>query len=166
MFKVGETVIHPKLGACQVREITTHLILGEEQQCLVLIPLFENHNNLKITLPIKNSHQIGLRRPVTIQGVEEIKTFLSQKIDGSQINGQEVSLPSLRNKLASGDAQQIAEAIRDLHAKITQDGGKYASARRESFLEEAKQHLAREISISTGLSIKRVSIQIYSILKS
>lgn len=166
MFKIGETVIHPKLGVCQIKEIKTHLILGEEQRCFVLIPLFENYNNLKITLPIKNTASVGLRKPVTIQGIEEIKTFLSQKIEGTEINGQEVSLPSLRNKLASGDPQKIAEAIRDLHVKITQDGGKYSSARRQSFLKEAKECLAREISISTGLSIKEVSVEIHSILKS
>ena len=165
MFKVGDTVIHPKLGACQVKQIISHPILGEEERCLVLIPLFENHNNLKIPLPVKNSHEVGLRRPVTIRGVEAIKAFLSQKVDGAQVNGQEVSLPSLRNKLASGDPQQIAEAIRDLHAKITQDDGKYASARRLSFLKEAKEQLAREVSISTGLTIKEASVKIYSILE-
>jgi RNA polymerase-interacting CarD/CdnL/TRCF family regulator len=127
--------------------------------------LFENHNNIKITLPIKNSHQVGLRKPVTTQVVETIKIFLSQKIDGAQVNGQEVSLPNLRNKIATGDPQKVAEAIRDLHAKITQDGGKYANPRRKSFLQEAKRQLAREISISTGLTIKQVSTQIYSILE-
>lgn len=165
MFKIGETVIHPRLGACQVKQIVTHSILGEEQRCLVLVPLFENYNNLKITLPVKNSQEVGLRKPVTLQAVEAIKAFLSQKIDGSQVNGQEVSLPSLRNKLASGDPQQIAEAIRDLQAKVTQDGGKYASARRTSFLQEAKECLAREVSISTGLTIEEVSVKIYSILE-
>jgi len=165
MFKVGEIVIHPKIGACQVKEIKEQVILGEKHQCLVLIPLFENHNKLKITLPIENSSKVGLRKPLTTGGVEKIKAFLSQKIDGKEINGQEISLPVLKNKLTSGDPLKIAEVVRDLHAKIKQDGGKYANAQRRSLLKRAKERLIRELSLSMSLSVEEASIEIRSILE-
>lgn len=166
MFKVGEAIVHPKIGACRVKAIKEQVILGEKHKCFVLTPLFENHNNLKITLPVENSAKVGLRRPITEEQFEEIKVFLSQKINGEEINGQEISLPVLQGKLSSGNPLKIAEVVRDLGAKIKQDGGKYASARRRSFLKMAKMHLVREVSLSAGLSIKETTIKISSILES
>lgn len=164
MFKIGETVIHPKIGACQVKEIRELVILGGKHQCLVLIPLFENNNNLKVTLPVENSSRIGLRRPISIEKLEEVKIRLSQKVEAEAINGQEISLPVLRGKIFSGDPLKIAEVVRDLHAKIQQDGGKYASARRRTLLEKAQERLVREISLSMGVSIRETVLQIRCLL--
>lgn len=164
MFKVDEAVIHPKIGACQVKEIREQIILGKKYQCLVLFPLFENHNNLQVILPVENSSKVGLRKLITIKKVEEIKVFLSQKIDGEKINGQEISLPVLRNKFMSGDPLKMAEVVRDLTAKIKQDGGKYANAQRRSFLKKAKKHLIRELSLSMGLSVQETTLELHSLI--
>jgi len=164
MWKVGETTIHPKIGACQIKEIKELVILGAKHQCLVLVPLFENDNNLKVTLPVENSGRVGLRRPISIEKIEEIKLRLSQKVEAEAINGQEISLPVLQNKILSGDPFKIAEVIRDLHAKIKQDGGKYANARRQAFLKKTQQRLIREISLSSGISIRETTLQIRSLL--
>lgn len=165
MFKVGEVVIHPRIGVCEVKEVREQVILGKTYQCLVLIPLFENHNNLRITLPVENSSKVGLRKPITTEQVEKIKIFLSQKINGEEINGQEISLPILQSKLSSGDPLRIAEIVRDLHAKIKQSGGKYANAQRRSFLKKAEDRLVREMSLSMSLSIQKITLEIHSLLE-
>ena len=165
MFKIGEVVIHPALGPCRIKAIEERKILQETQKCFILIPIFDNENNLTIILPVQNSKKIGLRKPLSQEKIEEIKEILSQKIDGRKIDNQEISLPILQKKLSSGNPYIIAEIIRDLHAKIRQDGGKYASARRRSFLKKAEQRLIREISLSTGLSIKEVRSEINLILR-
>lgn len=162
MFKIGDTVIHPRLGVCQVKEIKTQIVLEEEHNCFVLVPLFENHNNLKITIPVENGSKIGLRKPINPTQIEQVTTILSQTT--SEINGQKISLPILKGKLASGDPLKIAEIIRDLSAKIKQDGGKYASARRRSFLKTAETRLTREISLTMGVSIQETTLEIHSLL--
>ena len=165
MFKLGEVVIHPTLGPCRIKEIKEKIILGKSQKCLVLVPFFENKNNLTAIIPMKNAKKVGLRKPLDKDKIEEIKELLSQKIDGREIDNQEISLPVLQKRLASGNLFTIAKIVRNLHAKIQQDGGKYASARRRSFLKKAKQTLIREISLSTGLSLKEVSNQVKLMLQ-
>lgn len=163
MFKIGDAVIHPRLGACLVKEIKIQVVLEEEHNCLVLVPVFENHNNLKITIPVENGSKIGLRKPMGPDQMEKVTAILSQTT--SEVNGQMLSLPILKNKLASGDPLKIAEVIRDLSAKIKQDGGKYASARRRSFLKIAETRLTREISLTKGASVQKTSLEIYSLLR-
>jgi CarD family transcriptional regulator len=164
MFKVGETVIHPKFGACEVIKITIQTILGEEQKCLVLTPLFENHNNLKITLPTANTDKIGLRQPMGEETIEEIEVLLTQQVNGEEINGAQIALPMLHNKLSSGNPFKIAEVIRDLSAKIKQDGGKYDNANRRALLKQAKKRLASEMAASLEISIFEARRKIHSVL--
>lgn len=164
MFKVGQVVIHPKFGACEIRKSVTQTILGEKQKCLILTPLFENHNNLKITLPVTSVEKIGLRKPIGEETIEKIEIILTQPIANEEVNGDRVTLSVLRNKLSSGNPFKVVEVIRDLSIKVNQDGGKYDNPNRRALLKQAEIHLANEVAATLGISILEASRKIHSIL--
>ena len=59
MYKIGESVMYPKEGACSVNDIVTKKINHEMQKYYELSVIF--NSNLKISIPVLNADRIGIR---------------------------------------------------------------------------------------------------------
>lgn len=59
MYKIGESVMYPKRGACSVNDIVTKKINHEMQKYYELSVIF--NSNLKISIPVLNADRIGIR---------------------------------------------------------------------------------------------------------
>lgn len=163
MYRVGDRVIHPKFGACKIKAVEEKIILGKKQDCLILTPLFDNPNKLIITLPLVNAEKVGLRQPITEEHFEKIEVLFQKTPDSETLHSQ-ITTQVLKEKLTSGQPGKLAEILRDLSIKMTQDGGKYANANRRSMFRRALKLLASELAISKNIPVSEAKSQLEAAL--
>lgn len=164
MFHVNEKLIHPKFGACKLVKVEEKVVLEKCEECLVLIPLFDNPTNLTITVPLRSIRIIGLRRPLDSEAVKKVKELLLTKPDRNVLQTQ-TNTPFIKEKIHSGEVIKIAEALRDLFFKNRVENGKYSNVNRRTMFTRAFKMLATELAISLGVSIEEAGNWINSALE-
>jgi CarD family transcriptional regulator len=164
MFQVNEKVVHPKFGACKITKTGEKLVLGKTERCLFLTPLFDNPTRLTITLPLRSVNKVGLRRPLDGGTIQRIKKLLLSRPDQETLKNQ-TSTPFIKEKIHSGKAIKIAEALRDLFFKNRIENGKYSNVNRRAMFRKAFQMLSAEIAISQEMTVDEAGTWITTVLK-
>lgn len=164
MFQVNEKVVHPKFGACKIIKSEEKIVLGKTERCLFLVPLFDNPTRLNITLPLRSVDRVGLRRPLDGETIESIKRLLLSRPDQEILKNQ-TSTPFIKEKIHSGKAIKIAEALRDLFFKNRVENGKYSNVNRRAMFRKAFQMLSAEIAISQEMTVEEAGTWITTVLK-
>lgn len=75
MYKIGESVMYPKEGACYISGLVTKDINHHIQKYYELTVIY--NSNLKISIPVLNADKIGVR---PIMDENEVENFI-QSLD-------------------------------------------------------------------------------------
>ena len=145
---VGDAVVYPAHGVGFVSIRQSRLVLGVEQDVVVL----ELAGGLSVTLPVTRALE-RLRSPVSEAGVRRVQETLR---DGAEPSG-EVWLKRKRQtetKLTGGDPLMLAEVVRDgfrrKQALLVENRNARLSEGENELYEKARHLLAGEIGVACG----------------
>ena len=151
MFNIGDKIVYPMHGAGEIVAIEEREILGDVHKYYIMrLPI----NDLKVTVPVKNAKEIGVRDISDADTMEKVLKALSSE--------EEVSMPKNWNrryrynldKIKSGDLMEIADVVRSLESL---DREKSLSTGERKILNEAKQIIVSEMVLVFEKNVEEVT---------
>ena len=148
-FKIGDRIIYPNQGLAIIEDIQEELLYGERFQVYRVRIL---SNNTLVMVPSANTEEIGIRRPIAEDSVEDIFKFLKKHrvavcTDWKGRYKEHVSL------MRSGTIFDMACVLKSLYfLSLT----KPLSFREKKMLEKVKELLVAEISEVSELSLQEI----------
>jgi CarD family transcriptional regulator len=156
-FKIGDRIIYPNQGLAVIEDIQDENLFGEKFKIYHVRILA---NNTLVLVPAANTDEIGIRKPVSEDSVEDIFRFLKKRqvdvtTDWKGRYKEHVSL------MRSGAVFDMASVLKSLYylSRI-----KPLSFREKKMLEKAKELLTAEISEVSSLPLSKIEQRILDTL--
>ncbi|HEY3832666.1 MAG TPA: CarD family transcriptional regulator [Acidimicrobiia bacterium] len=144
-FKVGDRVVYPHHGAAVIEKKEKIEINGAQTDVFVLRVA---SSDLVIKVPVNKVDDVGMRRPISAEDVDDLFHLLAKK-DVREPTNWSRRFKNHQEKLKSGDVYQVAEVVRNLALR---DVSKGLSAGEKSMLMKARQVLVSELSFALNVS--------------
>ena len=138
-FKIGEIVVYPKHGVCEITKIENMEISSIKTKFYVVKM---EQSKLVIRVPLEKQEEVGLRKISSKKIIEEVYSTLKLKPKIRRIMWSRRA-QEYEAKIFSGEPIKIAEVVRDLFRKNTQAEQSYSE--RQMF-QVAIERLAREVA--------------------
>lgn len=160
-FSVGDHVVHPLQGIGTVQEIRETTVLGERLEAYVI----RTTKGMEIVIPVEKAAEVGLRPIARADDVERILRILrspSHEEPFTSAEGWFQRFEDLKNRLRAGDAETLAETVRDLakNAKVYE-----LNVKEQEILRSAKELLVHEIALAAGISRAKAAEKVEDALK-
>ena len=140
MFKIGDRVVYPMHGAGVVKDVVVKDIMGKKEEYLIIMmPI----GNIKISVPVENAQNIGVRDVIDIQELKEVYDVLKGNKSKMSVNWNKRYRENLE-KLKKGDVLEVAEVVRNLSIM---DKNKGLTTGEKKMLNSAKKMLISEMVI-------------------
>lgn len=112
MFKVGDTILYTTYGVCTIKDLTTMLFNGANNEYYVLVPI--NESKTELTIPVNNPIVTSRLHPLLskaeiegiIKNIPEIETYW---IDNDNERKKEFS-----DKIKLGDRKNTISIIKSI----------------------------------------------------
>jgi RNA polymerase-interacting CarD/CdnL/TRCF family regulator len=151
VFKVGETVVHPKFGAGVVVELRK-ITYQERERSYFCIELVENRGTLM--LPMEAVEEAGLRVPMPDMSlIEEVFDYAPETLN----NDIHVRQAAIEAKLSSGSLVQVIQVLRDLSWRDQTIKLSYTD---HKFKEQALSKLIEELMFNSTLKVSEIKSMI------
>lgn len=144
-FKVGEKAVYPGHGVAEIIGLERREISGAAMEFYVLRVL---ENDMKVMVPKRNAANVGLRRLVTDEQIQEVYEVLSRR-------GEKISTATWNRrhreymeKIKTGSLPAIASVMRDL---CLLRGDKDLSFGERKMLDTARTLLVQELALAKGV---------------
>jgi CarD family transcriptional regulator len=135
-FKIGEVVVEPTIGICNIEGVTRKTIDGITEDYYVF-----HSGNAKVMVPKSQIDKRGVRKPMTKDGVKKIMSLLKVPVSPQRTDARQQYL-MYRDILKSGDPQKITKMLRDLYTLEQMDDLK---GKEKELMENARRFLVEEI---------------------
>lgn len=144
MFKVGDKVVYPMHGAGIIEAIEEREFLGEKRQYYVMrMPI----GDMKVMVPTDSTEEVGLRRVMSRDDVEEVLAILRSQRTKMSSNWNRRYRANME-KIKSGNAFEVAEVVRNL---IQREQEKGLSSGEKKMLDSARQILVSELVLARNM---------------
>lgn len=141
MFKIGDKIVYPMHGAGVIESIEEKEILGEKRYYYVLrMPI----GDMKVMVPVTNVSDIGLRKVIDEDNVNEVLHILGDKDTQMSTNWNRRYRSNLE-KIKSGNVYELAEVVRNLTFRDKEKG---LSTGEKKMLDNARQILISELVLA------------------
>ena len=144
MFQVGEKIVYPGHGIGEIVSIESRTISGSSQNFYILKII---DSDMKVMVPVDNSHSVGLRKITPRDDVQKIFDILKDRthiVEDTQTWNRRHR--EYTEKINSGSIFEIAEVLRDLYVlKLDKD----LSFGEKKMLDTARNLLVKEIALAT-----------------
>jgi CarD family transcriptional regulator len=157
MFNVGELAVYPAHGVGLIEGIEKKAISGTEHIFYVIRIL---DNNMKIMVPKKNAEQVGLRKVISGNEVEQVYAILEKKDVEFIPQTWNRRYREYMNKIKTGSIFDLAAVLRDLYI-LQMD--KPLSFGEKKMLDTARDLLVKELSVAKEKEEEEISEGIESI---
>jgi CarD family transcriptional regulator len=147
-FKVGDRVVYPHHGAAVIEKKEKRKTPGLESEEKEYLVLRMAHGELTLAVPSDNAEQVGMRRPIAREDVEDLYQVLAKR-DVREPSNWSRRFKNHQEKLKSGDVYQVAEVVRNLALREADRG---LSAGEKSMLAKARSVLVSELSFALDVS--------------
>jgi CarD family transcriptional regulator len=152
-FKIGDKIVYPNQGLAVIEDIQQENLYGES---LRIYRVRIIANNTLVLVPSSNTDEMGIRKPVSEDSVEEIFRFLKKRrvdvtTDWKGRYKEHVSL------MRSGTMFDMASVLKSLYFLSL---SKPLSFREKKMLEKAKELLVAEISEVSSLPLSKIEQRI------
>ena len=159
-FKTGDAVFHPVRGAGMVTGIQDRKRDGEERSYYTIELL--GHPGTKLMVPTNAAKEIGLRHAMSQTKLKKVWRVL---------RGDPTMLPKdhkdryevIQERLDTGDASEVAEAVRDMAWRRHREGK--LTTRGKRIFEEAMMLLAGEIAAVQEIDVEEAEGQVRTQLR-
>jgi CarD family transcriptional regulator len=156
-FKVGDRIIYPNQGLAVIEDIQDENLFGEKFKIYHVRILA---NNTLVLVPAANTDEIGIRKPVSEDSVEDIFRFLKKgQVDVT--TDWKGRYKEHVNLMRSGAIFDMASVLKSLYYLSLI---KPLSFREKKMLEKAKELLAAEISEVSSLPLSKIEQRILNTL--
>lgn len=145
MFKVNETVMYGRSGACTIKDIQKENFSGAEREYYILTPIYESHSTVYV--PVDNAHT-KLKKLLSKQEIADIISeaakFDEQWIDDNKLRREKAGVT-----VKSSNYVQIIRLIKLYRAKKAEfeENHKKFFIVDDKVLQEAENLLFQEFSI-------------------
>ncbi|PKO19931.1 hypothetical protein CVU37_00200 [candidate division BRC1 bacterium HGW-BRC1-1] len=137
-FKIGDTVVEPSIGICEVQGIRVMTVDGQSAEYYV----FHAVNNTTVLVPKSQVEKRGVRKPMTKDETKKVLAELKSPTSPNR-NDAKMQYTAYREILNSGDPRKISKLLRDLH---TLDQSNELKGKEREIMELARKFLIDEIS--------------------
>lgn len=154
MFDLGSYVVCPGHGVGQITNVETKQ-LGDAEKSFYIIKIISNG----MTIMVPTDNKDGVRELVTNNEINEVFILLSNhdvKVDNSTWNRRHREYLA---KVKTGSLLEIADVLRSLFLLRT---SKKLSFGERKMMDQCKELISKEISISTGNPEKDIITKIDS----
>jgi RNA polymerase-interacting CarD/CdnL/TRCF family regulator len=136
-FKIGEVVVEPTIGICNIEGIKRMTVDGKTEDYYVF-----HSGNAKVMVPRSQIDKRGVRKPMTKDEVKKILQQLKVPVSPQRADARQQYL-MYRDVLKSGDPIKIAKMLRDLFTWEQMDDLK---GKEKELMELARRFLVEEIT--------------------
>ena len=143
VFRVGDTVVEPTIGICNVEGIRRMTVDGREEDYFIF-----HSGKARVMVPRSQLAKRGIRKPMTKEAVRKLYAQLRMPLSPSRGDARQMYL-NYRDIIKSGDPQKICKLIRDLYVLDEMDELK---GKEKEIMEQALNFLLDEIVFVTGES--------------
>ena len=144
MFQIGEKIVYPGHGIGEILSIEARTISGSSQNFYILKIV---DSDMKVMVPVDNSHSVGLRKITPRDEIQKIYNILRDRtniVEDTQTWNRRHR--EYTEKINSGSIFEIAEVLRDLYVlKLDKD----LSFGEKKMLDTARTLLVKEIALAT-----------------
>jgi CarD family transcriptional regulator len=155
-FKIGEVVVEPTIGICNIEGITRKTIDGVTEDYYVF-----HSGNAKVMVPRSQIDKRGVRKPMTKDEVKKIFQLLKIPVSPQRTDARQQYL-MYRDILKSGDPLKITKMLRDLFTLEQMDDLK---GKEKELMENARRFLVEEVGFVTEEGKAQVTDEINEALK-
>jgi len=157
-FKIGDTVVEPSIGICNVEGIRTMTVDGKPGHFYV----FHGQNNATILVPRDQIQRRGVRRPMSKDDAKKVMTLLKQPTSPNRHDAR-MQYNAYREVMNSGDPSKISKLLRDLY---TLDQTNELKGKEREIMEHARKFLVDEITYVRDDSKTKIADDVTESLKS
>ena len=159
-FKTGDAVFHPVRGAGMVTSIQDRKRDGEKHSYYTIELL--GHPGTRVMVPTNAAKEIGLRHAMSQTKLKKVWRVLRgdpRKLPKDHKDRYEV----IQERLDTGDASEVAEAVRDMAWRRHREGK--LTTRGKRIFEEAMMLLAGEIAAVQEIDVEEAEGQVRTQLR-
>ncbi len=152
MFKVGDAVIHPAEGVCEIIDIAEKSFGGKTDEYYVLKSVYDGQSTVYI--PVESVRVNPKIRPALDKGqVELIIDSLENKEPLSTENDNQRRL-LFKNIMASGNPDDMGQMLKTVHLlkNSIRVSGKKIKVSDERIIKETERSVFAEFAFSLGIS--------------
>ncbi len=147
MFKLKDKLQHPEKGICEVKTIFKR----DESPVYMLKPIHSGKKLQRFEITPEKAVALGMHYPIQANDVGKIYHLLEKKPSDIR-KDREKGYPQTKEKIASGDLFQMAEALRDLGAL----GGLDLMGQKQNFIKVCEKSLIQGLSSASGQSEREI----------
>ncbi|MBN1867787.1 hypothetical protein JW916_10885 [Candidatus Sumerlaeota bacterium] len=155
-YRVGDTVVEPTLGICNVEGIRRMKIDGSEEDYFIFMS-----GKARVMVPRSQLDRRGIRKPMTKADIKKIFNTLKMPIQPSRGDARQTYL-NYRDIIKSGDPVRICKLIRELYVLDEMDDLK---GKEKEIMEQAMTFLTDEILFVTDDSKTKIRGEIEECLE-
>lgn len=156
-FKIGDVVVEPSIGICNVEGIRRITVDQQTQDYYV----FHAQNNATVLVPKSQIEKRGVRKPMSKEDAKKVLSLLKQPTSPNR-NDARMQYSAYREIMNSGDPNKISKLLRDLY---TLDQTNELKGKEREIMEQAKKFLVDEITYISADSKNKVTDDIQESLK-
>jgi len=155
-FEEGDPIVHPSHGAGRLLSIQSWAVGGVERN-YYNIELINEHGTLMI--PVEQAEEAGLRLAISGEGaIKKVLKKSPEELPGDHRKRQS----EISDKIHSGKAVKIAEALRDLAYRERIDG---LTERDSKLKSEAEDLLIGELALIPELDMTLAAERLYDMVQ-
>ena len=158
MFRIGDKILHPLHGVGIIEAIADQEVFGNTHKYYMV---HLTMRNMKIMIPVDNADEIGVRKIIKSEVVDEVLHDLKNKKTSEMPSNWNRRYKFNLEKIKTGNVHEVAEVLRNLYLK---DKKKGLSMGEKKMLDNAMQLLVGEIVCAKRVTIERAKSYIVEAL--
>jgi len=156
MFRIGDAVIHPAEGVCEITEITERNFSGTAEEYYVLKSVYDSQSTVYIpveTVKVRPKIRLALSREQVQKIIDTLENNEPVKTDND--NHRRLLFKEI---LASGDAGEIGRVLTTIYNLKTElrKTGKKIKVSDERIIKETERSVFTEFAFSLGISPEEI----------
>jgi CarD family transcriptional regulator len=157
MYRLGDKIVYPMHGAGVIESVEEKEVLGEKKKYFIIkMPV----NEMKLMIPVDNVENIGVRKIISTEEVEEVFDILKEDSSLNKLNWNKRYRANM-DRMKSGDIFEVARIVRSLTYRDQEKG---LSTGEKKMLSNAKQILISELILAEDSSSEEIETRINSII--
>lgn len=156
MFRIGDAVIHPAEGVCEITEITERNFSGTAEEYYVLKSVYDSQSTVYIpveTARVRPKIRLALSREQVQKIIDSLEKNEPVKTDND--NHRRLLFKEI---LASGNADEIGRVLTTIYNLKTElrKTGKKIKVSDERIIKETERSVFTEFAFSLGISPEEI----------
>ena len=156
MFRIGDAVIHPAEGVCEITEITERNFSGTAEEYYVLKSVYDSQSTVYIpveTAKVRPKIRLALSREQVQKIIDSLEKNEPVKTDND--NHRRLLFKEI---LASGNADEIGRVLTTIYNLKTElrKTGKKIKVSDERIIKETERSVFTEFAFSLGISPEEI----------